>query len=241
MKKSKQNNLLFLITVFFLIGQNVSTFALKKVTVSPDIQYHTIEGWGTSLCWFGNVLGGWSDPNRNQIADLLFDLDSGLGLNLVRYNIGGGDDPGHDHMKYGSEMQGFKPSAASPYDWSADANQRWFLCAAKKRIHPREFIAEAFSNSPPYWMTYSGCASGASDGGNNLDSLYYDDFADYLTEVVRHFRTCWGITFRTLEPMNEPMGSWWSAYGNQEGCHFSRDVQDNIIKIVKAKLKKKKL
>jgi len=52
-------------------------------------------------------------------------------------------------------------------------------------------------------MTRSGCASGNTDGSNNLRDDYYDDFAEYLTEVVKHFRDKWEITFRTLEPLNE--------------------------------------
>jgi O-glycosyl hydrolase len=229
------------IIVMLMTGSGSLLFSQTMVTVNPGVQYQTTEGWGTSLCWFGNVIGGWSDSRRNEIADLLFDLDKGLGLNLIRYNIGGGDAPDHNHMGYGKEMEGFLPSASSSYDWNADANQRWMLQAAKSRIASDEFIAEAFSNSPPYWMTNSGCASGASGGGNNLKSDYYDDFADYLTEVVRHFRDSWGITFRTLEPMNEPNAGWWSANGGQEGCHFDRNVQDDLIREVKAKLDAKGL
>jgi hypothetical protein len=44
------------------------------------------------------------------------------------------------------------------WNWDADANQRWMLLAARDR---GAHIFEAFSNSPPYWMTVSGRASGA--------------------------------------------------------------------------------
>jgi O-glycosyl hydrolase len=71
-------------------------------------------------------------------------------------------------------------------------------------------ILEAFSNSPPYWMTASGCASGNGEA-NNLPTDRVTDFADYLSDVVLHFRDEWGITFRTLEPMNEPNATWWGA------------------------------
>jgi len=227
-------HIIFAGIIFLLgVGLNPSLFSQTIVIVNPGIKYQRTEGWGTSLCWFGNVIGGWSDSRRNEIADLLFSLSNGLGLNLIRYNIGGGDDPSHDHMGYGKEMPGFSPSSGT-YDWNADANQRWILQAAKSRIASNEFIAEAFSNSPPYWMTYSGCASGADSGGNNLRSDFYDDFADYLTEVVRHFRDSWGITFRTLEPMNEPNATWWGSLGGQEGCRFDRNVQDDIIREVKS-------
>ncbi|MBN1696149.1 MAG: hypothetical protein JW881_01435 [Spirochaetales bacterium] len=241
MSEKKQTASIIVAAVVFLLVPCLPLVSQTTVVVNPSVRYQTTEGWGTSLCWFGNVIGGWSEAKRNEIADLLFDLEKGLGLNLIRYNIGGGDAPDHNHMGFGKEMEGFKPSAASGYDWSADENQRRILQAAKERIAADEFIAEAFSNSPPYWMTVSGCASGASGGGNNLRSDYYDDFADYLTEVVKHFRDYWGITFRTLEPMNEPNAGWWSANGGQEGCHFDKNLQRDIIREVKSKLDEKGL
>ena len=55
----------------------------------------------------------------------------------------------------------------------------------KRGVH----IVEAFSNSPPYYMTYSLCASGNTDARNdNLKPEYYDKFIDYLTEVVKIYR-----------------------------------------------------
>jgi len=102
-------------------------------------------------------------------------------------------------------------------------------------------VLEAFSNAPPYWMTKSGCASGSSDGANNLKDDAYDDFADYLTEVVKHYRDTWGITFRTLEPLNEPNANWWKANGGQEGCHFSPASQQQLVKAVSAALSAKGL
>jgi O-glycosyl hydrolase len=239
--KSRGRYLMGLLTgILLLMSGSSLIFGATAVTVSPNIQYQTLEGWGTSLCWWGNVVGGYSDTARNAIVDLIFNSGSGLGMNIVRYNIGGGENPSHNHMGAGKEMEGFKPTETGAYDWTKDANQRWILSAAKSRIASNEFIAEAFSNSPPYWMTNSGCASGASGGGNNLKSNYYTAFADYLTEVVKHFRDSWGITFRTLEGMNEPMGSW-SVNGSQEGCHFDRSLEPNVIREIKAKLDSKGL
>ena len=90
-------------------------------------------------------------------------------------------------------------------------------------------------------MTNSSCASGSTDGSNNLKDASYADFADYLTEVVKHYRDTWGITFRTLEPLNEPNASWWKANGGQEGCHFSPANQQQIVKAVGASLTAKGL
>ena len=90
-------------------------------------------------------------------------------------------------------------------------------------------------------MTNSGCASGASGGGNNLKTDYYDDFAEYLSEVVLHFRDSLGVTFRTLEPLNEPVATWWSSMGAQEGCHFDRTLQAQLLRGVRSRLDAKGL
>ncbi|CAG8768810.1 3417_t:CDS:2, partial [Cetraspora pellucida] len=41
-----------------------------------------------------------------------------------------------------------------------------------------------------------------------------------------------GITFRTLDPFNEPTLRYWNVNGNQEGCSFSCPVMNTIIKKV---------
>src|SRR4029077_4036699 len=63
----------------------------------------------------------------------------------------------------------------------------------------------------------------------------------YLSEVVKHYRDAFGITFRTLEPLNEPNATWWTANGRQEGCHFSPANQQQIVKAVGASLTAKGL
>ena len=156
------------------------------VAVNPGVRYQEFEGWGTSICWWGNIIGKYPDQARDSIMDLLFDTSNGLGLSIIRYNIGR-DNPSHNHMGVGKMMDGFKAGENAQYDWTKDAGARWVVNAAKQRIPSDWFIAEAFSNSPPYWMTVSGCASGGSGGSNNLKSGYYSQFVDYLTTVVKHF------------------------------------------------------
>jgi len=73
------------------------------------------EGWGTSLCWWANVIGAYS--NRNDFVDLAF---SKLKLNIVRYNIGGGENPAATNTitHYRAAMQGFEPTNGV-WDWNA--------------------------------------------------------------------------------------------------------------------------
>lgn len=222
--------LALLLTVF---GNNYNVNASTNVLIDPDVQYQTITGWGTSLAWWGNAIGLWSDTTKkNEIMDLIFDENTGLGLNIARYNIGGGENPSHEHMRDKAEIDGYQPSEGV-WDWTADSSQRWILDQAIARGVD---TIEAFSNAPPYWMTYSQCAAGSTFGNNNLKDNYYDDFAEYITEVIKHFKDNWGITFDTVAPLNEPISTWWKSSNNQEGCHFDRDKQNLLINLVGEKL-----
>ncbi|CAG8772169.1 22869_t:CDS:10, partial [Dentiscutata erythropus] len=178
----------------------------------------------------------------------------GLGLNVIRYNIGGGDNPSHNHMRIGGDVPGFWPCENCDYNWTSDANQRWILLAAKERGAD---IFEAYSNSPPYWMTNSNCSSGGQNNTNNLNSDYYDKFADYLTEVVKWYKEEQGLTFRTLEPFNEPSTGLWHEFGmntqfclytevdrivgSQEGCTYNFFEMAGVIDKVGAYLNNKGL
>ncbi|MFC5406094.1 glycoside hydrolase [Cohnella soli] len=212
-----------------------TTHAAVSVYVDPEIQYQTLDGWGTSLAWWGNVVGGWNDPLEDEIVDKLFNPTTGLGLNIVRYNIGGGENPTHHHMdaRPGAAMPGFKATETSSYNWLADENQISVLRAAKAKGAD---TFEAFSNSAPYWMTINNCASGNFNGSNNLKTSYYGAFATYLTDVVQHFRTTENITFSSLSALNEPISTWWTGIqpsgtggNNQEGMHFDLTNQQTMI------------
>ncbi|MDD4638042.1 MAG: glycoside hydrolase, partial [Bacteroidales bacterium] len=157
-----------------------------NVKINPEIQYQTMEGWGSSLCWWANMVGKWDDAKIDAIVNMITAQDK-LNMNIFRYNIGGGDDPAHadGHMVTGkgkrAEMPGFKASAESDYDWSADAPQRKIMLKIKEKRPDAVF--EAFSNSAPYWMTYSGCSAGNDPASaDNLKPEYYDQFCDYLIE-----------------------------------------------------------
>lgn len=208
------------------------------VTIDTNVRHQSFEGWGTSLCWWAHQAGGWEESKRNAVVEAVVDPVSGLGYNIFRYNIGGGENPSHEHMRQYREMPGFQ-NADGTFTWDNDANQRAILLRIAER--GKDLIFEAFSNSPPYWMTNSGCASGSRDGGDNLKADHYDDFAHYLTEVVRHYRDKHGIVFRTLEPLNEPYANWWTSNGSQEGCHFDRASQEKIIQEVAKQLADKGL
>ncbi|GJP85906.1 hypothetical protein CLOP_g15998 [Closterium sp. NIES-67] len=217
--------------------EQLSTCKFKgtiNVTVSPEFVGTTWRGWGTSLAWFANYVGGLPKQELSTILDLLFEPINGLGLNIVRYNIGGGHHKKQSPQFYKNSesdwrgMPGFKPTEDGPYDWSADERQRNVLLGAKER---GANVFEAFSNSPPWWMTVSGDVAGAAwKGDTNLLPEYEGAFADYLTTVVAEFATRWGVTFDSLEPFNEALERFWHAGTDHEGCTFNPPEMGRVIK-----------
>lgn len=203
-----------------------------KLTLHNASPFHNgkFEGWGTSFCWWANRIG-YSDALSEKAAKVFYDPEEGLGLNIIRYNIGGGDAPAHHHItRTDSEIPGYavNPSYEEKtgvysweYDWTKDANQRNVLQKVIEK-YGTDIIVEGFSNSPPYFMTNSGCSSGAVNAAeDNLRQDAYDAFAKYLTDVAEHFSKVLGIRFQSMTGMNEPYTDYWHANSDkQEGCHF---------------------
>lgn len=229
------------------------------ITLRPDLakdagnRRGAFEGWGTALAWFANVTGGWPEADRTKLADLLYGPD-GLGWTIARYNIGGGNAPDvSPYLRTGAAVPGFwkKPAGATgshwwnpddpaQWDWQADANQRWWLDAIRTRVkHP---LFEAFSNSPPGFMTVSGKVSGAEKGtDDNLLPGYEPAFAQYLARVVEELQKRHHIVFRTLSPVNEPNTDYWHATNTQEGSHWSPQRQSQMILASDAALRQRGL
>jgi O-glycosyl hydrolase len=227
-----------------------------KVILRPAIKRPgpTFEGWGGALAWFAEVTGGWPEADRQRLADLFYGRE-GLGWTIARYNIGGGEP--HEsaaRMPAGHAVPGFwrqppgaqgkdwwRPDEEAMWDWSADANQRWWLDAVRERTPAPIF--EAFSNSPPWFMTVSGRVSGAERAmDDNLRPGQEGPFAAYLVRVVDELQRRHRIAFRTLSPVNEPNTDYWSAASNkQEGSHWSPARQAAMIDAAAAALKARRL
>ena len=219
--------------------ENRTLFTIDATKGSP-FNDGKFEGWGTSLCWWANRIG-YSDVLAQQAAELLFNAETGLGMNIARYNIGGGDDPSHNHItRTDSMMPGFwvldEATGQPVFDGTQDENQRNVLLRAMAACGS-EFIVEAFSNSPPYYMTQSGCSSGALTASeDNLRPDQVEAFAEYLAQVVQYYKQHYGVQFQSLSPMNEPNTTYWGAYSpKQEGCHVSSGASQSALLVATQK------
>ncbi|MEU6459833.1 glycoside hydrolase [Streptomyces sp. NPDC047065] len=232
-----------------------------SVTVRPDPSYRQerFEGWGTSLVWFANATGDYPPEIREKLARLLFD-DDGLGLNIARYNIGGGNAPDvRDYLRAGGAVEGWWKapagttredtgwwSADDPADWNedADATQRWWV----ERIKDDIDHWETFSNSPPWFMTVSGYVSGGFDpSADQLKADSVDDFAAYVAGATRRLERAEGIRVDTVDPFNEPNTPYWGTRlgadgepvgGRQEGAHMGPELQTEVLRALAPALRK---
>ncbi|GHC98954.1 glycoside hydrolase [Zhihengliuella salsuginis] len=238
---------------------------------NPAYQGQEFQGWGTSLVWFANATGGYPEAVRRDLFDKVFGPE-GLNLNIARYNIGGGnavDVPAY--LRPGGAVDGWwnpdyaaddgvtaeyadreayaaawNPDDPEAYNFDADETQRWWLDALAAERD--DMVWEAFSNSPPYFLTESGFVSGGIDDGNaeQLADEDIDDFVGYLTEVVDHVEAEHGIDFATLDPFNEPNTDYWStrlgedgwptSASRQEGAHIGPGVQERVIEALAERL-----
>ena len=200
------------------------------------------EGWGTSLCWWANRIG-YNETLTAKSAALFFDAKQGLGLNIMRYNVGGGDDPAHHHItRTDSDVPGWMiidpETGERKYDYTADARQLNVVKAAMKAAGQDAYL-EIFSNSPPYFMTNSGCSTGNFKAEeNNIKDDEYDDFAEYMAHVANYMTREMKLKVKSVSPMNEPNTNYWPAMNyKQEGCHIDAgEAQSKLLVLTKEAL-----
>lgn len=220
------------------LQQKTYTVKLDLANKSP---FGAFDGWGTSICWWGHHLGeNLTDEQLDSVVKALYDEEEGLGLNIARYNIGGGDDPTHHHQREfdGRDMPGILDKDGK-WNLNNDIGQ---IKALQLCVKYGADILEAFSNSPPYFMTESGCSSGGHNSGeNNLPDENFDDFAEYLAEAVLRIQNEYGVEFDTLEPFNESDTNYWGYEGWQEGCHFDVEDHSRLIMLTRQALDKRGL
>jgi galactan endo-1,6-beta-galactosidase len=193
--------------------------------------------------------------NRDDFADIFFTLNPvgyngatlpGLGMNIARYNLGAcsWNAVNGESMVASPNIPSFKQIAgfwqdwnntdpnSSAWNWNVDANQR----AALVKATQRGAVSELFANSPMWWMCANHNPSGASGGGNNLQSWNYQQHAYHLAVTARRARDSWGVNFRTVDPFNEPSSNWWTATGTQEGCHIDAGIQRTVLAHLRTEL-----
>ncbi len=220
-----------------------SVFTTDKTQTIGINQYETgqtFETFGTSSCWWSQTID--DEETADEIARLLYDDKAGLGLDVYRYNIGGGeaDNPNCRIWDKTRRTESFyvlnEETGEYEYDFTRDANARKML---DKAI---EYGAEEvilFCNSPHFSMTASGHASGGLEPyASNLPKENYDEFIDYVLTIADWF-VAEGYPITAISPINEPQWSWGGEWVGQEGCHYSADEAIELLELFAVTMKER--
>lgn len=205
----------------------------KKTTVNTAVSYQTIDGFGASGCWWSQDLGKRDTDKIDKVTELLYG-DTGAGLNIYRYNLGGGSENDWRINDIHRRAEDFLSPTSnindpSTYDWNADKGAQNVLACAQRAN--KDLKVTLFSNSPPTVITENGsaCCTAVTYDGNgniirypNLSESNYQAFANYVINCAEHFIDE-GYNVTELSPINEPEWEW--AYGDngtssQEGTHW---------------------
>jgi len=214
-----------------LISINAQDYIIK---LNNDEIFQTIDGFGASDAWRCQFVGlNWPDEKKEQIAKLLFSKEKdesgnplGIGLSIWRFYIGAGTTEQGEKSGIKNEWrraESFIDSNGN-YDWNKQKGQQWFLKKAKS-YGVEKFLA--FSISAPVQWTKNGKGYNGDnkDGEINLETDKFDDYSDFMVNVVNHFQSK-GITFNYLSPINEPQWDWEKK--TQEGTPATNK---NILKL----------
>ena len=77
------------------VGGLAESAAAITLALSPAVCQQTVTGFGTSACWWSHRVT--DDNMREDLMQQLYSND-GLGLNIYRYNVGGGVNPDHNRV-----------------------------------------------------------------------------------------------------------------------------------------------
>ncbi len=180
----------------------------NQVTVDFGTTYQTIQGFGGSTAWLGQMPAA--------VAKALFSPTSGLGLSILRVRIdptgtasGGGNsgDPFETgewdyEAANGAEAVANNPNAvvfATP--WTPPA--MWKLAGTSTTVSGATFNEALYSGGcSPSGVDESGTAGGYC--GGYLDPNHYADYANYLEDFVSFFNTTNGFNLYAISMQNEP-------------------------------------
>ena len=201
----------------------------------------TTKGWGTSACWWSQAC---KDPEtQDKIINLLYGKD-GLGLNIYRYNVGGGTDETNfrvpDPWRRTESMMLFdKQKEETSWDFSRDATAVQVMKKALATGNVDTLIL--FANSPHYSQTSTGQASGSMLKHTcNIPKSNYKAFADYFLTVTEHFIRE-GLPVTYISPINEPQWKWGGDVVWQEGCHYEPEEVHEVLHIFATEIRRRNI
>lgn len=200
-----------------------------KINLKNAKKINTVTGFGASACWWSPQVK--DEKTADEISELLYG-NSGLKLNIYRYNVGGGYREGNLRIENPWRKTDSFMEESGTYNWEKDKNAVRIMkkCLDKGNIDTLIF----FANSPHFTHTVTGQTSGGfTEHFSNLAKDKYEDFAKYYIDIAQHFIDE-GYPVKYISPINEPQWKWGGDYVWQEGCHYEPvEVRDCFLAFAK--------
>jgi len=178
------------------------------ITVNLAQTYQTMDGFGTSEAFQRAVtIQKLSETEQRKALDLLFSMDKGAGLSILRNGIGSSPDMRDDHMVSIQPKSPGGPSAEPKYVWdNSDNGQLWVSTEAVHRYGVKTIYANAWS-APGYMKTNNNDANGGSlcgvSGATCSSGDWKQAFANYLVQYINYYAAA-NVSITHLGFLNEP-------------------------------------
>lgn len=217
------------------------------LAVDTSVQYQTMTGWGASSAWWSQTVPT-DSAAQQQLASALYS-ESGLGLTIYRYNLGGGSAElnEEDGVYYVQERKAYSLFDSSKYDESksllenfsdfskysieGDINAVQFMQKCLNQPSSTVEKVVVFVNSPHYLLTANGKTHGTNEYDSNLPEENYEAYAAYIINSIR-LLIANGIPVTTVSPVNEPQHKWGGDGSTQEGCHYEPAEAASVINVL---------
>ncbi len=184
-----------------------------------NVEKQVMDGLGGAIAFNkAYPLNVWNETNpqlTQELMDLMFDEETGIGMDIVRIIVGSG---GITNAATGAEWgnrwydgpsdtiwpeEGEENIVWNQPDWeekkdSFDPDQIWF-CQTAQEYGVDTIYATAWT--PPYWMKENKSVLGNS--GSYLRDDCFDDYAKYLMEFALGYYREFGVHITHIGPTNE--------------------------------------
>ncbi|WP_312640434.1 glycoside hydrolase [Hydrogenoanaerobacterium sp.] len=173
---------------------SIGVGAASDVIVDWNDVRQEIDGFGASQACdvYGDQIFNFA--KRDEVMDLLFSQDNGIGLSILRCEVGNG-----------LNMPTIEPQDGV-WNFAGAESELWVMNEAKARG-----IDKIFSTvwSPPAWMK----TTGKITNGGYLKADCYQKYAEYLAEYVNGYKANHNIDIYAVSIANEPeyAASWQSC------------------------------
>lgn len=200
--------ILFLFALVCIPTKNAKAdLQMPQAEVKSGEEYQEIDGFGVSQSADVYADQLYEHDQRDRIMDLLFSQEDGIGLSILRSEVGSG-----------LNMPTINPEKDT-WDFTAYEPEQWVMNEARNR-GVETFMSTVWS--PPAWMK----TNGRITRGGRLKKEYYGEYAKYLAEYVKGYRKHHGITIDAISIANEPeyAASWQSnLWSGEDFKIFVRD------------------